>query len=173
LTTADDSRSASDSVEAWYSAHAADLRAFLIGVLRSEDLAAEVLQATFAKALEAGHTAREETIRGWLFRVAFHEAMSLRRKQKIHEKHQAAWNRSHEGERPDDRMGRQELTIQVRTAMAGLPPEQQQVVWMRIYEEKTFAEIARELGTPLGTVLTRMRLALGKLRNRLNSKDVR
>ena len=38
---------------------------------------------------------------------------------------------------------------------------------------RSAVEIARELGTPLGTVLTRMRLALGKLRNRLNSKDVR
>ncbi len=30
---------------------------------------------------------------------------------------------------------------------------------MRIYEEKSFAEIAEELSAPLGTVLTRMRLA--------------
>lgn len=34
---------------------------------------------------------------------------------------------------------------------------------MRIYEEKSFAEIAEELSVPLGTVLTRMRLALKKL----------
>ena len=34
---------------------------------------------------------------------------------------------------------------------------------MRIYEEKTFAVIAEELSIPLGTVLTRMRLALKRL----------
>ncbi|MCA9247413.1 MAG: hypothetical protein KDA42_09870, partial [Planctomycetales bacterium] len=44
-----------------------------------------------------------------------------------------------------------------------LPSEQREVVRMRIYEEKKFAEIAAELELPLGTVLTRMRLALKKL----------
>jgi DNA-directed RNA polymerase specialized sigma24 family protein len=34
---------------------------------------------------------------------------------------------------------------------------------MRVYEEKTFAEIAAETSSPLGTVLTRMRLAMNKL----------
>ena len=43
---------------------------------------------------------------------------------------------------------------------------------MRIYEEKTFAQIARELDAPLGTVLTRMRSALRKLHSRLDAKDV-
>jgi RNA polymerase sigma-70 factor (ECF subfamily) len=38
---------------------------------------------------------------------------------------------------------------------------------MRIYEEKTFAMIAQELGIPLGTALGRMRTALAKLRKTL------
>jgi RNA polymerase sigma-70 factor (ECF subfamily) len=42
---------------------------------------------------------------------------------------------------------------------------------MRIYEEKKFAAIAEELGLPLGTVLTRMRLALKKLAASLNPED--
>ncbi len=40
---------------------------------------------------------------------------------------------------------------------------------MRIFEEKTFAAIARELSAPLGTVLTRMRLALDKLARELKA----
>jgi RNA polymerase sigma-70 factor (ECF subfamily) len=38
---------------------------------------------------------------------------------------------------------------------------------MRIYENKSFAQIAGELRIPLGTALTRMRAALGKLRLQL------
>jgi hypothetical protein len=38
---------------------------------------------------------------------------------------------------------------------------------MRIYEEKTFAVIAKELKIPLGTALGRMRAAMIKLRARL------
>ena len=38
------------------------------------------------------------------------------------------------------------------------------MVLARVYEDKTFAEIAAEAGLPLGTVLTRMRRGLEKLR---------
>ena len=36
---------------------------------------------------------------------------------------------------------------------------------MRIVEDKTFGQIAEELQIPLGTALSRMRLALERLRN--------
>ena len=45
------------------------------------------------------------------------------------------------------------------------------MVWARMYEDKTFAQIAGEQGVPLGTVLTRMRLALEKLRGLLRAGD--
>lgn len=173
MRTADDSRIDPDAVDAWYAQHAQDLRAFLIGVLKSDDLAAEALQAAFAKALESGHTAREESIRGWLFRVAYHEAMTLRRKQKVHDKsiRKAAWGRSRDSESPTERTELEETKTRVEQALALLPEEQRKVVWMRIYEEKTFSQIASELNAPLGTVLTRMRLALRKLHSRLDAKD--
>ena len=173
MTTADDSRIDPSAVEAWYAEHARDLRAFLIGVLKNDDLAGEALQAAFTKALEAGHTAREESIRGWLFRVAYREAFILRRKQKIHEKsiRKAALSRPRRPESPEEQTERQELKSQVATAISVLPEEQRKVVWMRVYEEKTFAEIAQELNAPLGTVLTRMRLALRKLHAHLDAKD--
>ena len=81
LTTADDSKLDPAVVAALYMEHAEELRAFLIGVLRSSDLAGEVLQTTFVRAIEVGHTSRQETRKGWLFRVAFNEAMALRRRR--------------------------------------------------------------------------------------------
>ena len=41
----------------------------------------------------------------------------------------------------------------------------------RVYEDKTFAHIAREQGLPLGTVLSRMRRALAKLKRGLESGE--
>ena len=61
--------------------------------------------------------------------------------------------------------------LAVRKALGELPPEQSKVVWARMYEDKTFAQIAEESGLPLGTVLTRMRLALGKLRRTLRTGE--
>ena len=45
------------------------------------------------------------------------------------------------------------------------------MVLARVYEEKTFAQIAGESGLPLGTVLTRMRRALEKLRRTMRPGD--
>ncbi len=68
-------------------------------------------------------------------------------------------------------MLRSETTERVRQALGELPPDQRQVVEMRIYEDKTFAVIADELSAPLGTILTRMRLALKRLSRRLGSEQ--
>ncbi len=64
---------------------------------------------------------------------------------------------------------RWEIVERVKQALETLPNQQRTVVRMRIYEEKTFAVIADELGIPLGTVLTRMRLAIKKLQKQLKT----
>src|SRR6187200_426834 len=73
-------------VASLYVKHADELRRFVLGVVRDPEQATDVLQATFAKAVEMGHTAREETLKGWLFRVAFHEALAQKRKQAVRDK---------------------------------------------------------------------------------------
>src|SRR4051812_25306874 len=160
-------------VVALYESHGPELRRFVLGVTRDPELASDVLQATFAKALELGHTARAETFKGWLFRVAFHEAVTARRRREAREQgnRRLAALGKHAAERPDERLIRTETIEAVRQALEGLPAEQRRVVWARMYEDKTFAEIARESGLPLGTVLTRMRLALEKLRRSVRLGD--
>lgn len=59
----------------------------------------------------------------------------------------------------------------LRQGLAELPAEQRWVVERRIDHEETFAVIAANLGVPLGTVLTRMRLALQKLERILKHDD--
>lgn len=161
------------AVAALYVEHAHELRCFLIGVLRDGELANEALQAAFAKAIEVGHTARDETRKAWLFRVALNEALALRRREAIGDKvtRKVAWtSRSANEETPFAEVMRFETVQQVRDALETLPADQRQVVQLRIYEEKTFATIAEELNIPLGTVLTRMRLALRKLKKCLDHR---
>ena len=160
-------------VAALYVDHGTELRRFVLGVVRDPDVAGDVLQATFTKAIELGHTARSESLKGWLFRVAYHEALTQRRRQTTRDQanRRLAPLRRHAGERPDESLIRGEAVEAVRRALATLPGEQRRVVWARMYEDKTFAEIAAEDGLPLGTVLTRMRLALEKLRRHLLEGD--
>ena len=57
---------------------------------------------------------------------------------------------------------------EVRKALATLSHEQATIVRLSFFSETPHAEIARELGIPLGTVKSRVRLALNRLRNILD-----
>ena len=156
-------------VAALYVDHGEELRRFLLGILRDAQLTADVLQATFVKMSQRGHETREESRKAWLFRVAYHEAMAYRRREGVGDKilRRVAWHSNGTAGPSDEPLLRLEAVQSVRDAMDQLPPDQRQVVRMRIYEEKTFAVIAKELKIPLGTALGRMRAAMIKLRARL------
>jgi RNA polymerase sigma factor (sigma-70 family) len=156
---------------AWHAAHADRLKAFLIGLLRDASLADEALQSTFTKALTHGGEVQPGSEKAWLFQVACNEAMAIRRSRKVQDKvlRRISTASSASGE-PDDVSSRGETSERVRRALASLPEEQRSVVIQRIYENKTFQEIADSTQVPLGTVLTRMRLALLKLRQALDSE---
>ena len=55
----------------------------------------------------------------------------------------------------------------VRAAMAGLPPNQRAALELAYYEGLSHSQIAARLGEPLGTVKTRIRQAMGVLRDAL------
>jgi RNA polymerase sigma-70 factor (ECF subfamily) len=155
-------------VAALYVEHGEELRRFLLGILRDAQLTADVLQLAFAKMVQRGHETRAETRKAWLFRVAYHEAMAIRRREGVGERvlRRVAWHSNGAAGPADEPVIRFEAVTAVREALEQLPPDQRQVVRMRIYEEKTFATIAEELKIPLGTALGRMRSALIKLRTK-------
>lgn len=57
-----------------------------------------------------------------------------------------------------------ERTILINSMLKRLPPEQRQVIELAFFRGCTQQEIANRLGIPLGTVKTRMRLGMAKLR---------
>jgi len=63
-----------------------------------------------------------------------------------------------------------ERDLRVRNALSGLSPEQQTIIRLSYYSEKSQAEIAGELGIPLGTVKSRARLAMNRLRALLEDR---
>jgi RNA polymerase sigma-70 factor, ECF subfamily len=69
-------------------------------------------------------------------------------------------------ERTEAEALRRETARQVRGALGALPTEQSQVIELAYFGGFTQSEIARMLGTPLGTVKGRMRLGLEKIRGR-------
>jgi RNA polymerase sigma-70 factor (ECF subfamily) len=71
------------------------------------------------------------------------------------------------GPSPFETQADQELRIAVGAAVAGLPQAQQQAIELAYYEGLSHAEIATRLNQPLGTVKTRIKLGMSKLRNGL------
>ena len=69
-----------------------------------------------------------------------------------------------EDEPADEQLAREQEREQVGSALAGLPPEQLQIIRLCFEDGLTQTEIAGKLKLPLGTVKSRMRLAYDKLR---------
>jgi RNA polymerase sigma-70 factor (ECF subfamily) len=71
------------------------------------------------------------------------------------------------GPSPLETQADQELRSAVGTAVAGLPQAQQQAIALAYYEGLSHSEIASRLNQPLGTVKTRIKLGMSKLRESL------
>jgi RNA polymerase sigma-70 factor (ECF subfamily) len=64
----------------------------------------------------------------------------------------------------------QERAQRLRAAIGDLPPEQLTLLQMAFFEERSHSEIEAVLGVPLGTVKSRLRLAMSKLRAALKDE---
>lgn len=173
MLTEGDRRPDETVLGALYEQQAPRLQAFLTGMLRDPDLAREAVQSTFRKALESAGNVRTESLKAWLFQVAYNEALALRRRQGIEAKSLKRLSHIPRNTPPgaEEQLILEESLQRVRAALHNLPQEQARVVRLRIEQDWTFARIAEELDLPLGTVLTRMRLALQKLRKQLEAPE--
>lgn len=70
-------------------------------------------------------------------------------------------------QQPDDVLSGNEREVRVRAAMSHLSPDQYRVVELAFLEGFSHQDVANRLAIPLGTVKSRLRLALAHLRGRL------
>lgn len=68
---------------------------------------------------------------------------------------------------PHETMSQEQEAAQLRTVVANLPREQQEVLHLAFFQEKAHPLVAEELGIPLGTVKSRIRLAFRRIRSEL------
>lgn len=61
--------------------------------------------------------------------------------------------------------------VRIRKALATLPEEQREVLHLSFFDDQTHTEIADNLGIPLGTVKSRIRLAFGRIRTILEDEE--
>lgn len=141
---------------------------YLVG--NKED-AQDALQETFVKAWRHRYELPKiRNLKAWIFRIALNTGRDMRstawsvRRRQLAEEHAMLEAKV---ESPDEALSRKEQVEQIRDAIVTLRPEEQEVFLLRQNGDMTYEEIADAMGLPSGTVKTRMRLALAKLRKSL------
>lgn len=74
-------------------------------------------------------------------------------------------------DKSDDILQRVEEEKKIKNALKNLPPEQAKLILSAYYEEKSHRKIADETNLPLGTVKSRIRLAINRLRTQLEELE--
>lgn len=164
-------RGGDDSVlEALFARHETPLFYFLLGILRDTHQAEDALQETFVRALERLDGVDPDHLRGWLFTVAYHQAMLLKRRG-IPRQRLAVRPDETQTDGPADPLPgplaqaeRADDARRLRQLLEQLPLAQREVIRQRVYEGKKFREIAEALDCPLNTALARMHEGLKRLR---------
>lgn len=102
----------------------------------------------------------------WIFTIARNARIDLLRRGARHKADVDAddlWLES-EDDAPVDALESRRTVATIRAAIGKLPIEQSQVIGKVYLEGKSHSEVAAELQLPLGTVKSRVRLALGKMK---------
>jgi RNA polymerase sigma-70 factor (ECF subfamily) len=160
------------AAEGLYDRHARPLYSLILRILGDEQEAEDVLQEVFAQAFR--QASRYDTRRGpvtaWLLTIARSRAIDRLRARRTRVEARGAGI-----EIIDDMpavqldaasaMLDEERSRLVREALLGLPLLQRMAIELAYFEGLSHAEIAARLEQPLGTIKTRIRLALLKLRD--------
>ncbi len=138
---------------------------FLLGILKNHHLAEDALQETWCQALKHLEKVKGDHLRGWLFTVAYHQAMLFKRRQRSKTTVAAVPREVIDPSPcPGAQAQEQEEVIRLRQMLDRLPAAQREVICQRIYEDKRFRDIADSLDCPVSTALARMHEGLKKLR---------
>ena len=99
----------------------------------------------------------------WIFTIARNKKIDAFRKQRRPEPEDLLWGPESEPEASDVLALQQEASL-LTQAMLALPSQQRDLIKKAYFGDLSHSEIAAETGLPLGTIKSRLRLALIKLR---------
>jgi RNA polymerase sigma-70 factor (ECF subfamily) len=130
----------------------------------AEDLAQDAMVSIWRRA--ASYDASKAKASTWIFVVARNAWIDRLRRERVELAYRDTLilDEQSNDEAPDVAAVRGQTEEQVAEALAKLSPEQRQVVQLSFFEDRPHSEIAERLSLPLGTVKSRLRLALIKLK---------
>jgi RNA polymerase sigma-70 factor (ECF subfamily) len=169
------------AMEELYERYSRPVFSFALRMLSDRMLAEELVQEVFFRAWNHGHkfSDRRGTFITWLLSITHNMAIDEIRKQNRRPKRADSAdpvllldNMTEDGPPVEDQAVMGTVRDQITAAMASLPENQRSAIELAYFEGLTQREIAERQGEPLGTIKTRMRLAIRKLREHLDDQGV-
>ena len=133
--------------------------------------AEDLTQAVFLKVWTSPESFVSGNLAAWLSRVTRNRALDVLRSRTVRSETEMPADIAVEGALDETVLARIDGE-RVRAALATLPTDQRSPIEMGFFAGITHEEIARRTGTPLGTVKTRIRAGLKKLRMALEPEAV-
>jgi RNA polymerase sigma-70 factor (ECF subfamily) len=164
-------------------AHLDGLFGVAMRLTRDRADAEDLVQDTFLKAVRSAHRFEAGTnLRAWLFTILYNTFRNARRDARrdpievdSEAVDQAADVAVAAGADPERQLLRAARGEALRRALDDLPDAYRQAVWLRDVEDLPYAEIARVLDVPVGTVMSRIsrgrRLLFGRLTDETTGSD--
>jgi RNA polymerase sigma-70 factor (ECF subfamily) len=152
-----------DALARLYDAYASIVGAVARRILRDPGEAEEIVQEVFVQAWrQAGRFDRRRgTLAAWLVNMARSRALDRVRRRTIRREAADDLPRTAPPQPPEEPMA-------LRAALTGLSDDQRLALELAFYEGLTHSEIAKRLGQPLGTIKTRIRSAMLRLKDVLS-----
>lgn len=160
-----------EAVAELYDRHARPIYSLALRILGDVTEAEDVVQEVFSQAWRQAsrYSASRGAVAAWLLTLARSRAIDRLRARRARPAgvtdHRAAGQVVDAGPPVDSQVLSSEQVARVRAALEELPVLQRAAIELAYYEGLTHAEIAARLEEPLGTVKTRIRLAMMKLRD--------
>lgn len=159
------------------------LFSYILFVVHDEDLANDIFQETFVKAitwLQTGQYNNQGKFTAWLMRIAHNIIIDGYRIQSIRRFVDQGNKNDLSNLRSDDvmesfaerEMVKGQVLRDVKKLVDFLPANQREVVYMRFYQEMSFKEIAACTNVSINTSLGRMRYALLNLRRMAKEHNI-
>lgn len=136
--------------------------------------AEDLVQDTYLKAFRAsGQFERGTNLKAWLFTILHNTFRNMRRHDGRNpvdvdsDKVELAVDRVAESQSPEQLLTRATIDVDLQAALDALPEVFRQAVWLRDVEEFSYADIAKMVGVPVGTVMSRISRGRRLLHERL------
>lgn len=168
-----------EALDQLYARHSRPIFSLTLMIVGDRSTAEEITLDVFMRVWQKAATYRPEraSVSTWLTHIARHHAIDVLRRRSVRPDHAAlVWDDvksgwADSGADPEELTQQVQLRQRVRVALEKLPAEQERALMLAYFRGLSQSQIAEALRQPLGTIKTRIKLGMHKLRDLLREEQ--